>query len=425
MSISGLRFRFRSETSAPTSSQSPSRSVRVSAAVRAGLTVFTAALVTAAWSQGVDAQTFDEANSAAVTTNCNSSSLNPSSDLATACANGGISGSNEANVSGGGAFSIAQVSEEEIQKRLIREEAETGRGGSADTMETGLGGGFAAFLSAGAFSLNHDSNKFEDGYSSTIPTVTAGVEYRADFPFVVGLAFNYFHWEGDYSGGGEFDANAYGPRVYLGVRPIDNGFVNLVLGYTRVNKSNDREAFGVADSGSVMTRGRASGDVDSNEYLANLSTGYDFPMGNFSIGPRVGLNIVGYEVEDYSEGGRTGLQLEYDSYNQISVQTSVGASASYTFPTGFGAIVPRLFGAWVHEFANDSETIDARLIEGVSGIDRLQFKTERPDRDWASFGASVTAVLPGPIQPFATFSAIAGNSNYESFGGTGGFYITW
>jgi outer membrane autotransporter protein len=384
-----------------------------------------AALAAAVWPDVVRAQTFDEANSAVVTANCNSPSLDSGSDLATACANGGISGSNEANVSGGGAFSIAQVSEEEIQKRLIREEAETGRGGSADTMETGLGGGFAAFLSAGAFSLNHDSNRFEDGYASTIPTVTAGIEYRADYPFVVGLAFNYFHWEGDYTDGGDFDANGYGPRVYLGFRPIDNGFVNLVLGYTRVNKSNDREAFGVADSGSVMARGRASGDVDSNQYLANLSTGYDFPMGNFSIGPRVGLNVVGYEIEDYREGGRTGLQLEYDSYSQTSIQTSVGASASYAIPMSFGAIVPRIFGAWVHEFANDSETIDARLVQGVSGIDRLQFETERPDRNWASFGASVTAVLPGPFQPFATFSAIAGNSNYESFGGTGGFYVTW
>ncbi len=425
MSTSRLRDRFASETRAPTSARSPLRPVQRSAAVKAGLTIFIAGLAAVAGSQGVCAQTFDEANSAVVTANCNSPSLNTSSDLATACANGGIGGSNEANVSGGGAFSIAQVSEEEIQKRLIGEEAETGRGGSADTLESQFGGGFAAFLSAGAFSLNHDSNKFEDGYSSAIPTVTAGVEYRADYPLVVGLAFNYFHWAGDYTDGGEFDANGYGPRVYLGVRPIDNGFVNLVLGYTRVNKSNDREAFGVADSGSVMARGRASGDVDSNQYLANLSTGYDFPMGNFSIGPRVGLNIVGYDVEDYREGGSTGLQLEYDSYSRTSIQSSVGASASYAFPTSFGAIIPRLFGAWVHEYANDQEKIDARLVQGVSGIDRVQFETERPDRDWAAFGASVTAVVPGPIQPFATFSAIAGNSNYESFGGTGGFYVTW
>ncbi len=421
---SGRAYHHLSEMKRP----APARSLntRRSRFLQGGIAVLIVGLASAAEPSDVWAQTFDEANSAVVTDNCNSPDLDTSSDLGQACVNGGIGGSTDANVSGGGAFSIAQVSQEEIQKRLIKEEAESGRGGSADSLEAGLGGGYAAFLSAGAFSLKHSNNDFEDGYDSTIPTVTAGIEYRADYPFVVGLAFNYFHWAGDYDDGGNFNANAYGPRVYAGFRPIDNSFVNLVLGYTRVNKSNNREAFGVgSNNGQVMARGRASGDVDSNQFLANLSTGYDFPIGNFSVGPRVGLSVVHYEVEHYSEGGSTGLQLEYDSYNQTSVQSSLGASASYAFPTSFGAIVPRLFGAWVHEYANDAETIDARLIQGVSGIDQVKFETEDPDRNWATFGASVTAVLPGPVQPFATFTAIAGNSHYQSFGGTGGFYVSW
>lgn len=331
----------------------------------------------------------------------------------------------QATVAGAGQFSVAQIIEERTREKELLEEAEGGRGGSGDMWAADLGHGFGAFVSAGAFTLRHDENAFEEGYDSTVPTVTVGTDYRVTNWLLVGLAFNYHHWDGNFDSAGGFKADAYGPLVYVHVRPFEGVFADASLGYTRQNNSRSRRA--VARGGEQrieVANGSAPGDADSNQFWVNILAGYDYPVQNFKIGPRVGLSVLSWQVNGYAEGGTSGLQLRYDDYDATSVQTSLGAAAEYPISTSFGVVIPQLTAAWVHEFGNDQQTITARFME-APGSPPFTFQTQEPARDWAVISLGASLAMANGLQPYVKFTTIQGNENYESYGGTVGLAFAW
>ena len=115
-------------------------------------------------------------------------------------------------------------------------------GASSDTATASLGEGLNLFLTAGAESLRHGVNSFEDGYDSTVPTVTLGIDSQPLDWLTVGLAFNYRYQTGDYDSGGNFHNNSYGPLLYATFLPFEAAFANVTLGYARQNFSRTRFA---------------------------------------------------------------------------------------------------------------------------------------------------------------------------------------
>jgi uncharacterized protein YhjY with autotransporter beta-barrel domain len=331
----------------------------------------------------------------------------------------------QATVAGAGQFSVAQIIQERTREKELIAEVEGGRGGSGDMWAADLGHGFGAFMSAGAYSLRHDENAFEEGYDSTVPTVTVGADYRVTNRLLVGLAFNYHHWDGDFDSAGGFKADAFGPLVYVHVRPYEGVFADASLGYTRQNNSRSRRA--VASGGEQrieVVNASAPGDANSNQFWANILAGYDYPVQNFKIGPRIGLSVLSWQVNGYAEGGTSGLQLRYDDYDATSVQTSLGAAAEYPISTSFGVVTPQLTAAWVHEFGNDQQTITARFIE-APGSSPFAFQTEEPARDWAVISLGASLAMANGLRPYVKFTTIQGNENYESYGGIVGLAFAW
>ena len=306
--------------------------------------------------------------------------------------------------------------------RAVREGTdEEGGGASADTL-TDLGQGFSLFLSAGASSVSHQNNEFEDGYASQVPTVTLGADYRLTDWLVLGLGFNYTNFEGDYDDGGGFNDHSFGPLLYASFTPWETSFVDVVLGYARQEYYSSRRAsfFNGADT----FGGHVSGNRDGNQYSGGVLAGYDYPIGNVTVGPRVGLNVVHWQNDSFEEDGNTGLEMRYSSLNRTSVQSSLGLTGTVAISTGFGVIVPQASAAWVHEYADDQRNMDARFVEdNRPNPSRFSFNRERPARNWADLDLGVSAVLPNGWQPFVNFSTIQGNDNFTTYGGAVGVRV--
>ena len=315
------------------------------------------------------------------------------------------------------------IEEREREQELI--EVAGGRGGSADMLSVDVGSGFGAFLSVGAYSVRHDGNAFEEGYDSTVPTVTVGADYRITDRMLVGLAFNYFHQSGNFDSAGDFEVNAYGPILYFRARPFDGTFADASFGYTRQKNARNRRAVVADVQGDLVTSGPAPGDAYSNQFWLNISGGHDFPLQNLRIGPRVGLSVLSWQVDDYTESGATGVRLRYDDYDATSVQHSLGAAVEYPLPTSFGVVVPQLSAAWVHEYANDQQTITAGFIEAAGPLSRFAFQTEEPARDWAVINLGLSSVIAEGVQPYLNFTTVQGNENFTVYGGTVGLSLVW
>lgn len=298
-----------------------------------------------------------------------------------------------------------------IQRRLRQLECPDGDCPEVSSVaaET-LGSGLGLFASFDYERKDRDETRFEAGFDSDRYTGTVGVDYQVSPIAVIGIALSYGRSNGDFDNdGGDFDRDSYGGHLYASVFPIENAFVDIILGYTWSNYDYTRTVT-VQEPGDPGPQilGSADGDPDEHEYTAAVTGGYDFYYGPVTVGPRLGLAFRRTTLESYSESGITSVNLEYDDQDETSFTTSLGAQASYAASTGFGVLVPQVNADWVHEFANDAEEVEAHFVDPP--FPQIEYKTDRGDRDYFNLGASLTAVLQNGLSPFASYSAQVGNS---------------
>lgn len=295
-------------------------------------------------------------------------------------------------------------------------------GGATPEIVISQARGLSVFASAGATALNHHNNRFEDGYEAQLPTVTVGADYWINPRLLAGIGFNYTNFDGTYDDGGGFDKDIFSPILYATFLPIDRAFVNAVVGYSRHENSNNRKV--VIDGSDFTLTGHTGADYEENQYSATLQAGYDHPVENFTIGPRLGFALSHSQVDSFSEHGNTGVELRYSGLNQTSVQSSLGAAVTVVIAIPNGVLLPQAGVAWVHEYANDARNIEARFVE-APGSPKFTFQRERPARDWANIALGASASFVNGMQPFVQFATVQGNDNFVSYGGTAGLRFSF
>lgn len=305
--------------------------------------------------------------------------------------------------------------------RLSAARQSEGRGASSEEVVS-LGQGVSVFASAGAEALTHFNNPYEDGYKSTIPSATVGADYQVTPWLVSGLAFNYFNFNGDYDDGGHFNTNSFGPIAYASFLPFEGAFADVTLGYARKDYFRDRRARILNATGDSLLSGIESGGNGGNEYSAALLLGYDYPIENFTIGPRLGLNYIATQINDYREHGNTGLELRYSGQDTSTLQSNLGAVATAAISTQFGVLLPQISASWVHDYAVGGRHIDASFVD-ATGPSKFSFEREEQAPNYALIGIGVSALLPNKLQPFVNFKTIQGNEYLVSYGGTAGLRV--
>jgi outer membrane lipase/esterase len=330
----------------------------------------------------------------------NSSTYGP--ELTPICQGGGA-----AATSGGTVGAETRAGGEE-QRQVFRRLRQRQGAASADAG----GGGFSIFASADYQKFDKDPTRFESGFDRDTVGGTIGADYLFRNGLVLGTAVSYAHEFGNYDGiGGGFDHDAYGVLVYGSVIPISNMFVDAVAGYTWKDYSFDRRIS--VTTATVNVSGPTSADTDGDEFKFGLNAGYDFVLGRFTVGPRVGVLYRETSIDGFRESGRTGLELEYDNQNIQSLTTTVGVYGSMAISTGFGVIVPQATAEYVHEFLDDQRSVGFRLVQNTVQA-RFLFQTEPPDRDYFNVGVGVAMVLPNGLQPYLNFRELVGYDDRSS-----------
>jgi uncharacterized protein YhjY with autotransporter beta-barrel domain len=394
--------------------------------------------------QSAEAQTFNQASNAELQSICTgviTSSLNygdfgpltPTNNhvgaaLTSKCLQMNVNGQAVTASSGGGTFSQPSsflISQQQLQNAQTLKLTQQKPAGAADSVTTNWGENFSTFLTAGATALHHRNNDYEQGYNASVPSVTLGGNYLIASNLEAGLAFNYANSNASYTTGGGFNTNSYTPLLFVNYLPFDNAFANLSLGYTRQNQTTNRIAVaGINTTGSAIT-GSTQANLNANQFNLNFLSGYDFALQNITVGPRLGLNTRQWEMNSYQETTNTGLELRYNNQYQTSVQSTFGLFASSAHSYSFGVLIPQITASWVHEYDNNSRTVNAQFVQAAPGTGNFSFQTETPARNWAAVDLGVSLVLPKGMQAFANLSTVQGNRNFESYGGSLGLRIGW
>jgi outer membrane autotransporter protein len=291
---------------------------------------------------------------------------------------------------------------------------------ASSEITVGMAGGLSLFFSSGASALHHEKNRFEDGYDALLPTVTIGADYWFTPQLLAGAAFNYTTVDGTYDVAGSFEKDIFSPALYATFLPFEGAFVSTILSYARSENSNVRRVTLMMPPAT----GDTSADYSEDLYSAGFSAGYDYPLGNFTIGPRLGLKVGHARVESFKEHGGPGGELRYSSFDQTSVQSSVGVGATVAIRIPSGVLLPQARVAWEHEYAGNERDVHARFVH-ASPSPTFHFRREPPARDWASIALGVSASFVNGWQPFVQFVTIQGNKNFVSYGGTAGLRFSF
>ena len=309
---------------------------------------------------------------------------------------------------GGGPTVESRLGVSEEQRRQARRLADirSGGGGSADQP----GSGFGVFVNGDYQFLNKDTTRFETGFEQNTVGTTVGVDYSFRGRGAVGVAFNYAHEFGDFAGAsGGFDNDVYGVTLYGTVMPIENMFVDAFVGYTRKDYTFDRSVH-VSIAPDRLVGGKIDSATDSDEMHVGATLGYDFILGKFTVGPRVGVNYRDARISGFRERGSTGIELIYDNQNVVSLTSTVGVFASMAISTGFGVLVPQATAEYVHEFENDQRSVGFTFVD-LSDRPRYLFQTDRPDRNFFNVGLGVVAVFSRGLSAYVNVRELLGYSD--------------
>ena len=309
--------------------------------------------------------------------------------------------------------------------------ATSGDGSSSGVFSTSSNSrwnGLGFFASGLVESLNRDITTFQDGYKSHIFGFTGGADYRFSRKLVAGLAFSYSNSDGDFRSGGNFSTNSYGGLLFASYLPSDRTFVQLTGGYTRnkylVSRFSSVSVTNPFNNQVTTTNGLASSNSNGNVFAIGFLSGYDHPVGLFTIGPRVGVTYSNTQIGDYTENGGTGIELKYDAQWIHSLQSVLGIQASTAFSTSFGVLVPQFNADYIHEFANSQRLITVQFAQDFrDDPTKFQFKNDVPVRNYANLGTGLVMVFPNGWQSFVYFRGMVGNEQFTNYAGTFGLRI--
>lgn len=214
-----------------------------------------------------------------------------------------------------------------------------------------------------------------DSYSASI-----GAEYRLFPSLALGLAWSYSESNTNFPLG-SVDTTGHAISAYL-TGKWRNFYGNFLFSHSFLESDIQRNALNGMNA-------RANPDSYANVVDANI--GYNWKPGKWIIGPFAGLQWTQGETDAYSESGGGSANLDVGGIDIQSLESRVGLSAAYQHETSWGAIVPHVSVAWVHEHFNEEESVDIELQQ--SPFTRVQGNTILGRTE--SFGFNARGPEPG------------------------------
>jgi len=333
------------------------------------------------------------------------------------------SADNYASSSGVGAIS-AQTTSSDIAAR-------TQTGSIQDRLdelqdEEAPSSGWGLLLSAQTGATDHSETSNELGYDSDLNSVVVGVDYRFNDALVTGIAVGYTTDNTDFDGdSGHLDTDSQSLIGYITYLVGDGGYVNGYLGYVALDYSNKRRFTIEGEPGDDFgVSGSTRADFDGNQKLAGASAGYDWPLGDYTVGVFTNFDYSETDVDGYQEKGNTGFEMVYPDQTTRSGTISLGVTGSVNVDMGWAWLVPNASVQAVHETQNDSEKFNARLVLiPADNPDKFTLETDDPDRNYGIATLGATIATNSGTQYFLTYEKLFSYDNYDTWSLSAGALI--
>ncbi len=220
------------------------------------------------------------------------------------------------------------------------------------------------------------STSEQKGYDFKNSGLTLGMDYRFARRIVAGAMFGYSNSRSFLNDAGSkvamegFAASLYGSVFGEALF----GDFQLSCGWNRYDNTR-RIIFPGIDRMAVSS-------PSGSQISAYGGTGYNFKKGNWTLGPTLSFQYLRLQVDDYTETGAGALNLHVDRNNIKSLLGSAGGQISWRWEEDDIRLLPGLWAAWRHEFADTDQTLLAALAQTGSA-----FSVSAPGMDSNSVAA--------------------------------------
>lgn len=217
-----------------------------------------------------------------------------------------------------------------------------------------------AFWSSGFVNFGErDSGKLDLDY--TIVGVSGGIDYRFSERFVAGFGAGYGRDRTDIGDNGtESRANAYSAAIYGSYKPIDNFFIDALVGGSTLDFDSTRF---IATDGSLT-----DGKRDGSQLFGSLTVTYEFRQETWLISPYGRLEMSRSWLDGYSESGDSIYRLTYGDQTVDTVTGVFGLRANYSIDYSWGCLTPGIRAEYAHDFQGSS-----RAAMGYSALGGLPY----------------------------------------------------
>lgn len=235
-----------------------------------------------------------------------------------------------------------------------------------------------AFWSSGFVNFGQrDGGKLDLDY--TLVGVSGGIDYRFSERFVAGFGVGYGRDRTDIGENStESRANAYSAAIYGSFKPIDNFYIDALVGGSILDFDSTR--FITADSSLI------DGRRDGHQLFGSLTAAYEFRQEAWLVSPYGRVEMSRSWLDGYSEGGDSIYRLTYGDQTLDTVTGVVGLRANYAIDYTWGRLTPGVRAEYAHDFQGSS-----RAAMGYSALGGLPYALdfEGESSDSANVGLSL------------------------------------
>jgi outer membrane autotransporter protein len=264
-----------------------------------------------------------------------------------------------------------------------------------------------------------------DGNASTFTYnfggAAAGLDYRFDPRFLVGLSVGYTHgtqWTNGFMGQGWSDSvslAAYGSFTQAGF------YVDALAGYAWSSNQLQRQI--VIPNLQPRT---ATGGTVANQFLGQAEAGYKLAIyapAQASLTPFGRLQVQSVTQNAFSESGANSLSLDVAQQGTNSLRSTLGAELAGELPLGGErklGLALRL--GWLHEFDDTRRPISAAFAGAPGNAFTVYGAT--PARDSAVVGFSASTAIAQATQLYLRYDGEVGGGT-DNHAIIAGLRMTW
>jgi uncharacterized protein YhjY with autotransporter beta-barrel domain len=162
----------------------------------------------------------------------------------------------------------------------------------------------------------------------------------------------------------------------------------------------------------------ANGSYDGQQFALGAAGNYAYYVKSWTLSGIAKLDYISTDIDAYSETGGGGLNFSYEKQSIDSFTSKLGVQASYAWSQSWGVILPQGRVHYIHEFSNDSRSVDSALV--LAPQSTVTLTTDEPDRDYFIGGIGASAVLPGGMQTFIDLEFLSGHAYLSTWTATAG-----